>query len=224
MVRMRNGIRLIALVFAASMVAGCETSGLFGPRDLAELSRAESRWRARPFADYRYEIRVSCFCPPEINRWTRVTVRDGAVVDAEAVDPDSPFPITTTLYWRPIDSLFAQVRRAMREPVWESAYSEIEVTYDRALGYPTFIAFREKPTVADAAATYELRNVRALEQALGRASAGFLVPPEEEDRNPDEGDDTAADAHHDAGELVVGVRGDPGQRRRQFEDAIERRL
>jgi hypothetical protein len=32
---------------------------------------AEAR-AAHPFADYSYEIQTFCFCPPEVNQWTRV--------------------------------------------------------------------------------------------------------------------------------------------------------
>jgi hypothetical protein len=98
------------------VAGGCDDdSGIVGPEDIAELARAETKWNARPFADYSYEIRTFCFCPPEIVRWTRVSVRGGVVVDAEAVEPDPNFPITNQMWWHPVDSVFATLRRHMTQ-------------------------------------------------------------------------------------------------------------
>jgi hypothetical protein len=45
--------------------------------ELRVIGQAQSRWEARGFADYQFEIRRSCFCAPEVTQWTRVTVRNG---------------------------------------------------------------------------------------------------------------------------------------------------
>jgi hypothetical protein len=144
---------------AGLVIAACNGSDIVGPRDLARLAQARARWDARPFADYSFEIRTFCFCPPEIGQWTRVSVRNGVVVDVDAVEPDPNFPITTLVYWQPIDSLFSNLYRAMSSGSFDSPYADIEVEYDPELGYPTRIAYIEKPTVADAAATITVRNV-----------------------------------------------------------------
>ncbi len=155
-------LMLLAVGMASTLAVACDSSDIFGPRDFARLAQAEARWNARLFADYSYEIRVSCFCPPEINRWTRVSVRNGVVIDAQAVEPDPNFPITTLTYWRPIDSLFATLHRAMAESDLSSYYAAILVEYDGVLGYPTSIEYRSKPNIADAGATYSLRTVLPL--------------------------------------------------------------
>jgi hypothetical protein len=157
----RKLLLTISMSVVASLVA-CDSSGIAGPRDFIRLAEAEERWDARPFADYSFEIRTSCFCPPEINQWTRVSVRNGVVVDADAVEPDPNFPITTLTYWQPIDSLFSRLRRTMSSGGSDSPYADVKVTYDAELGYPTRIEYIEKPTVADAASTITVRNVRSL--------------------------------------------------------------
>jgi len=137
----------------------CNSSDLVGPLDFVRLAQAEAKWDARPFAEYSYEIRTSCFCPPEMNQWTRVSVRNGVVVDAEPVDPDPQFPITTLSYWDPIDTLFVNLRRAMSESGFRSYLEAINVEYDPVLGYPTSIEYRARSNVADGGSTHSLRNV-----------------------------------------------------------------
>lgn len=154
-------LRLLTLALGAALAA-CDSSGIVGPKDFLRLAQAQARWNARPFADYSFEIRTFCFCPPEMSQWTRVSVRNGVVVDADAVEPDPNFPITTLAWWQPIDSLFSDLHRVMSTSPFESPYAEIVVEYDQELGYPTLIQYIEKPTVADAAATITVRNVLPL--------------------------------------------------------------
>ena len=159
----RLSIRNVALMTGALIHAACEFSNIVDPGDFRTLGAAEAQWKARPFADYSYEIRVACFCPPEVTQWTRVTVRDGAVTAAEAVDPDPDFPITTTRYWDPIDSLFVDLRRTMTDRASQTYLEAIIADYDPDLGYPTNIEFRAKASVLDGGSQFSLRNVRPLD-------------------------------------------------------------
>lgn len=141
----------------------CDDSSIFDPQDLARVIEAEARWKARSFPDYTYEIRVSCFCPTEITQWTRVAVRNGAVTAAEAVDPQTQFPITTLQYWGPIDSLFVDLRRTMTEKDAQWYLDAVIADFDAVLGYPTNIEYRAKRNVADGSSVFSLRNVLPLQ-------------------------------------------------------------
>ena len=158
---LRTRVATIAMSVCVA-VSACD-SDIFGPDDFRELARAKARWEARPFADYSYEIRTSCFCPPEVGQWTRVSVRNGAVSAVEAVDANPQFPITLLTYWSPIDTLFANLDHAMSQSDLGGYYAAIEVDYDVDLGYPTYIQYRAKPNIADAGATIEVRNVSPLQ-------------------------------------------------------------
>ena len=151
-------------VFASILLAcvACDTDGVVGLQDLRRFEQAKARWDARSFTDYTYEIRTSCFCPPEIIRWTRVTVRGGVVVAAEAVEPDPNFPITTLTLWEPIDSVFASLQRTLDNADDNSYLATLRVEYDAQLGFPTLIGIRMKPTVADGDSEKNLRNVTPL--------------------------------------------------------------
>jgi hypothetical protein len=147
---------------AVLLVFACSSDNLLSPQELRELGRAESRWNARAFPDYSYEIQQLCFCPPELNQWTRVSVRGGQVVAAVAVEPDAQFPPTTITYWQPIDSLFARLRQTASDHASSGVYADVIVTFDATLGYPTYIEWKERPNVADAGAIYHVRNVLPL--------------------------------------------------------------
>ena len=156
---MLRRLMTVMALSASAMLTACDSSGIAGPGDFRRLIHAKERWASRPFADYTYEIRTSCFCPPELNQWSRVEVRNGAVVDVDAVDPDPAFPITTISWWQPIDTLFADIERAMAGSGFSSVYAEVNVTYDAQFGFPTSIEYVSKPTVADAGASISVRNV-----------------------------------------------------------------
>ena len=144
------------------LTAECSAWAPLSPKELTELARAEARWKARGFADYRYEMKGSCFCPAEINRWTRVTVRQGRVVAAEPVEPDSTLPVSNLNLWEPIDSLFGRLRQFARDKSLQRNYSDIVVEFDPILGFPTLVDWQSKPSIADGSATYWLRNVQGL--------------------------------------------------------------
>jgi hypothetical protein len=165
-------VRIPKLAVAVVVLAACNFfNGIVGRDDLVEFAVAKSRWDARPFADYSYQIRTFCFCPPELTLWTRVRVVGGTVVGAEHVEPDPHTPLTTTQYFRPIDSLFTNLHRAMTESRFGSHYSAIIVEYDDDLGFPTNIEYRSKPNIADGGATIEVRNVLPLEYAFAVPAA-----------------------------------------------------
>lgn len=141
------------------LTASCNADSIASPRDVARLNVAEARWQARPFADYTYEIRTSCFCIIEVVQWVRVTVQDGQVVAAVPVEQDG-WPITDISPWEPIESLFATLRTSMtgHSP---GSYVRITAEYDATLGYPLTIDYRASPAIADGDRSHTLRNVSA---------------------------------------------------------------
>ena len=142
---------------------------------MQRFAQAKARWDARPFPDYHYEIRTSCFCVPDVTRWTRVYVQGGVVTSVQPVDPDPNFPITGN-YWEPMDSLFTHLHQRMTDN--DSYLAAIVVSYDPQYGYPTSIEYRAKPNIADGGAVIEVRNVTSLNRL--DALSGLLRPPEED--------------------------------------------
>jgi hypothetical protein len=160
--RLRAAAAQAGVIVAVAAAIACDSSTTFGP-SLARVDQAESTWTARPFADYSYEIQTLCFCPPEIVRWTRVSVRNGAVVGVEPVEADPALPITSIALWKPIDTLFANLRHTLANPSSRHAYAEIVAEFDPVLGYPVLIEYRAHSNIADGGLTHHLRNVTPLD-------------------------------------------------------------
>jgi len=159
------------LVAALVPLLACDSSGLTGPRALRRLNQAEALWQSHALSDYDYEIRASCFCPPQLTQWVRVQVRNNAVVFVEPLTVGQQVPILTYDWWDTIDEIFARLRTSLEGLSSQGVYASIDVTYDDALGYPREIAYRAKPNVADADASYSIRNLQEALPPPGTAAA-----------------------------------------------------
>ena len=123
-----------------------------GTGQLNELQERRAAWVARGIADYRVQLRISCFCGGNITRPVLIEVRRGAVSKvwdletAKLVADVSPYPSITQLFDRAIE---------MR-----SGGGNVSVTYDRANGIPARL---EIGTIAnDAGTLYFLGEFSAL--------------------------------------------------------------
>jgi hypothetical protein len=142
-----NRVLLAAAVFSLS---GCINP--LTPGEARRLQDAEEKWERAGIRNYQYEMRTSCFCPPEMNEWAIVTVSNGAVVSATRLD-GTPFTDWGLTSRKTVEELF-EVARA--------SYSWLEDTdfeFDKTYGYPLLIEHRSKSNVADAGAVYEARNL-----------------------------------------------------------------
>jgi uncharacterized protein DUF6174 len=99
-----------------------------GTGQLSELQQKRAAWVARGITNYRFELRISCFCAGDITRPVLVEVRGGAVSkvwDLETVNPVrdvSPYKTITALF----DAAIAERSRG----------GNVSVAYDRTFGIP----------------------------------------------------------------------------------------
>ena len=64
------------------LLAGCREDGPSSLRERQELRAARTRWLANSVrVAYRFEVRQSCFCPPDVERWHTVTVINDVITD-----------------------------------------------------------------------------------------------------------------------------------------------
>jgi hypothetical protein len=138
---------------AFAVFAGCSESPL-SPHEQQLLRQAFSKWHEEDRLDYTIEARISCFCPPYLAQWTRLTVRNGIIVDADPVEslPDGVEP--GLLGWLTVEDEF---ERLLSPP---GILEEIEARFDSRYGYPTYIRSDCGPNVQDCGSVHEMRNLR----------------------------------------------------------------
>ena len=139
------------VLLAALTFIGCTNS--LDPWERNEFRLAERKWNAADIEDYRYEMRTSCFCPPEDHEWAVVEVRNNQVVSAHSLD-GTPVTGYSLASRKTVDELFAAVR------IDHEWVGDVTFDFDRELGYPLRISIEGKKNVADAGVVYEARNLQ----------------------------------------------------------------
>ena len=144
-----------ALVMSASLsAAACSNS--IGPLELRQLAQAESRWKSRGIENYTFEMRTSCFCPPEVTDWAVVEVRDGKIVSARSLT-GKPLGGIALESRKTVDQLFDAAR-----PPYQEWVGDVDFEFHDEPGYPVRINLLGKPNIADAGTLYEARNLVAI--------------------------------------------------------------
>jgi uncharacterized protein DUF6174 len=144
-------VMLVSTTVALLAAIGC--GGPLSPSKRSELERAKARWEAARIADYTVESRIRCFCPGHLVVWTRLTIRDNRVVDAQPLEPLPPGSFATVFGWQTVSGLFDRIESSSQS----SYVKDIAVQYDPMLGYPQQIVLTCQSNVSDCDASYEMR-------------------------------------------------------------------
>lgn len=138
--RWRSLPRAYLIVLAALAFGACsEATSPEGVQRRASFNRL--RWNAQHLDSYSYVYSRYCFCVVDAVG-VRIEVRDGEVVGAwEANDAPVQHPLTM---YPTINDLFDEIDEAA-----EADPDLIEVTYDKARGYPTAISIDYDYRMAD---------------------------------------------------------------------------
>ena len=149
---------VIRLIVVALVVGACSQSPV-GTHEALEIARAEQRWTDHRPASYTYEVRVSCFCPPQLGGWTEVSVVGDAVVSVKSLTPAlghlEPLQLSA---WPTVPRLFEVVKAARRG----GHIKDVTASYDSQFGYPTSINITCTPDLLDCGSHYEARNFKAV--------------------------------------------------------------
>ncbi len=140
------------LLSSALLLSLAACINIVTPGESRELRDAERKWEQANIDDYTFEMRTSCFCPPEMHEWAIVEVRDGVIVSATDVN-GKPFTDWGLSSRKTVDQLFDQARARYD---W---LADIDFEFDDTYGYPLVIEHRSKRNIADAGAVYEARNL-----------------------------------------------------------------
>ena len=123
------------------------------------LLENEQRWARRGFANYSIETRSGCFCPSEIQTWTRIEVVDAKVRRATLLETGEVITDARLSYWSTVEELFAELQRAPRSLF----LAEVKVTFDPTLGFPSYVEWIPKAGVTDAGGATSMRNAQPLQ-------------------------------------------------------------
>lgn len=143
-------MRVLLLLVLAGTACGSSTLPHEG-----ELTISQAKWEARAFDGYEMEIRISCFCPPEINEWSRVRVEDGAVVGVMRLSDSTEHASDRWTMWPTVDEIFERLDGVRGSGV----YARFTATFDPVLGYPHDATLIERPGVADAGVSHHIRSL-----------------------------------------------------------------
>ena len=149
-------IRLVGLL--ALSVASFSCGSPLSPTELTRLAVSEQRWASRGFADYSIETLASCFCPSELTTWARIEVVNGQVHRATLLATGEVITDSRLAYWHTVEELFASIRRANDD----ESLTDIRVSYDATLGFPTSVTWIPEEGILDAGGSQTLRNAHAL--------------------------------------------------------------
>ncbi|MGB7859594.1 MAG: DUF6174 domain-containing protein [Acidimicrobiia bacterium] len=108
----------------------------------SDLETAENRWKDSDVTDYEMQVRLACFCPPDVSGPFDITVRNEEVNEVQfggvAIEPTGATPTMAFT----VEGLFGIVRENL-------SADELAVTYDDDLGYPTLIEIDEDAEAVD---------------------------------------------------------------------------
>lgn len=117
----------------------------------AVLRRERALWRARRPRDYRFLLRVGCFCPGQLG-WVLMEIRNGQPPRAW----DRKGTVVPINDWQTfsIDGLFDHFESAV------DRYSGVEIAFDSRWHFPAYVSTVVLPG-PDTWAIYEARGLRA---------------------------------------------------------------
>lgn len=138
----RRRIAIPVALMALSGLGGC--SFILGTEGLGDLEAAELRWEAFEPQSYSYAIERQCFCADRGRGPVRLTVVNGAVVEAVYIADGEPLTDEQRGWFPAVEGLFDILRDAIDRDA-----HEIRVQYDPVSGVPTDFWIDYEDFVAD---------------------------------------------------------------------------
>jgi len=133
-------MRVAVILMALVLVGGC---GIFEPDsdEKQQLEDALAGWKRLGITEYTYVYSRTCECPPSWQQPTRITVRNGVVVEATEVATGAAKAIDRM---PTIDDMFEMIRKA-----FEESADVIRIDYDSHQYYPVDMMIDDDVEVVD---------------------------------------------------------------------------
>ena len=122
-----------------------------------QLQHNKQLWAKQKIFNYRYSLRRSCFCLPEVTQPVEITVRNGKVTSLIGVNSRKP---VNREYFTKYDSI-TKLFEVIQDAIAKKAH-RLSVTYHPTLGYPTQIDIDYNKQMADEELSLTLENLQPL--------------------------------------------------------------
>jgi hypothetical protein len=130
------------IIFGLLILFSCTKSN-----ENSDLSANQSKWDKQNISNYEFTLRVSCFCPQEVEGPHVIKV----VADTIASVNDQPYDPSKMGLLMTIDELFTYVGKSIdRQPYQKS------ITYNSLYGFPEYVFFDFEKTMVDEEIGYQI--------------------------------------------------------------------
>ena len=123
----------------------------------ARLQQNRQLWRNQNLSSYRYTLRISCFCGPDVTQPVVVEVRNGRVTSITAANTGNPVNPEYFKQYNSVPKLFNLIQNAIAQDV-----NRLSVTYHPTLGYPTQINIDYNAQIADEERYLTIENLEVI--------------------------------------------------------------
>lgn len=140
-----------------SGLAACSSpNGPEGGDPAQELARNQQRFHSMVGDTYRVTFENNCFCPLEVLRPVRMTVRDGAISEVTRLSDGTGVPRAQWRAYRTVDDVFAEIAAGMSRGA-----QRVAAEYDGRYGYPNDVLI-DYQMAADAFVGFKLSDLETL--------------------------------------------------------------
>jgi uncharacterized protein DUF6174 len=135
-------------------MAACLTS----PDEADDVTRHRRQWESQRITDYRVQSRLICFCVGDATMPVILQVRNRELVSVTRASDGAAVPPSEWAFrYYAIDALFDLIADAQAKGA-----SQVRVTYDPQLGYPTQVYLDPSTRVADDERQFEISGLTAV--------------------------------------------------------------
>ncbi len=123
-----------------------------------ELEMNFKKWKAHQVSNYQFTLLNGCFCMPssDFDPNAAITVKNNKIREIRSLEDNR-----TTLkasYYSTIPALFEKIQKAIKRQA-----AEIEVTYDKTLGYPLSIMIDSVKMIEDEEQRFTVKDFKRLD-------------------------------------------------------------
>jgi hypothetical protein len=120
-----------------------------------EFEKNQQKWNTQKPGEYSYQLKVGCFCPPDITRPVTITV-SGGTSSLTYADDGTQVSNDFFIKYNTIEKIFDVALNALQNA------DETQITYDEKYGFPTSINIDMYKDAIDDETSYTISDFRPL--------------------------------------------------------------